>query len=253
LATPSECDVAGVAALLAEPARAAMLLAVLDGRALPAGELGRLTRVAPATASAHLARLVAGGCLAAERQGRHRYFRLASPAVARALEALALVAPAPRAASPVSGLRLARSCFDHLAGWLAVRLADALVDCDALTLDERGFLPGVRADATFAALGVDLAAVRARARAGRRPLARVCRDWSERRPHVAGALGAALLQAVLDRGWAERLPGGRALRITADGRRGLTATLGIRVSDALVAGSDPAGQAPSGAAADGAR
>lgn len=248
---PAECDVADAAALLGEPARAAMLLAVLDGRALPAGELARHARVAPATASAHLARLVAGGWLAAERHGRHRYFRLASPAAARAVEALALVAPVRPGAlvtGPRPALRLVRTCYDHLAGWLAVRMAEALVVRDALTLDERGFLPGKHAGASFAALGVDFAAVQAQARGGRRALARVCPDWSERRPHIAGALGAALLRAALERRWVERLPAGRALRVTAAGRRGLASTLDIRVSDALVA-APPSGPPATAASA----
>jgi len=229
---PATCDIAGVAALLADPGRVAILSAVLDGRSLPAGELARVAGVSPATASTHLAKLVDGGLLVSERHGRHRYFRLANASVAHAIETLATVAR-PRVAGTakeayvVNGIRFARSCYDHLAGRLGVEVVEALVARDALVHDERGFTPGRGAGEYLGALGVDLDDVSERARRSRRPLTRECLDWSERRVHLAGALGAALLAALLEREWLARVPTGRALRVTNEGRRGLRRTLGI--------------------------
>jgi DNA-binding transcriptional ArsR family regulator len=229
---PATCDIAGVAALLADPGRAAILSAVLDGRSLPAGELARVAGVTPATASTHLAKLVGGGLLVVERHGRHRYFRLANASVAHAIETLATVAR-PRAAATakeayvVNGIRFARSCYDHLAGRLGVEVVEALVAREALVQDERGFFPGKAAAASFGALGVDIDAVSERASKSRRPLTRECLDWSERRLHLAGALGAALLAELLEREWLARVPSGRALRVTNEGRRAFRRELGI--------------------------
>lgn len=181
------------------------------------------------TASAHLARLANGGLVAADRQGRQRYYRLANPAVVSALEVLAAVAPpapttSPRDAHLARGVRLARTCYDHLAGMLGVHLTEALVAQDALRLDGpegRTYSVPDGGRARFAALGVDVDAVTERARRTRRPLALACLDWSERRPHLAGALGAALAEQCLTAGWVERTPAGRALRVTNAGRRAL--------------------------------
>jgi DNA-binding transcriptional ArsR family regulator len=233
-ASLADCDLATAAALIGDPGRAAMLAALLDRRALPAGELARLARVAPATASEHLRKLVRGGLLAVESHGRHRYFRLAGPAVARVLESLALVAP-PRTAGSAreaflaKGIRFARTCYDHLAGRLGVLVADALVARQALTLDERGLIPGADVVPVFQKLGVDVAEVTERARRSRRPVARACLDWSERQYHLAGPLGGALVHSLLDRRWVERTPSSRALRVTSAGRRGLRRELEIRV------------------------
>lgn len=224
-------DFAPTAALLVDPARAAMLVALLDGRALPAGELAFLAGVSPQTASAHLARLVEGRLLARETHGRHRDFRLAGAEVAHAVEALAAVAPVREARRVVLDerareLRFARTCDDHLAGRVGVAVHEALlgvglvVPCGAhhaVTDDGRAW---------FAALGVDAAALDARA--GRRPLARPCLDWSERRHHLVGALGAALARRLLELEWLARIPGGRALRVTHEGERELAARLGLR-------------------------
>ena len=233
-AGPADCDVASVAALIGDPGRAAMLAALLDKRGLPAGELARVARVGPATASEHLRKLVRGGLLTVETHGRHRYFRLAGPGVARALESLALVAP-PRAARSAQeaflakGIRFARTCYDHLAGQLGVLVTEALLARRALTLDERGLLPGIEAAAVFGALGVDVAEVTERARRSRRPIARACLDWSERQYHLAGALGGALVDSLIERKWVERVPSSRALRVTSAGRRAFQRELEIRV------------------------
>lgn len=234
--------IAPIASLLADPARVAMLWAVSDGRALPAGELARAGRVSAATASAHLARLTAGGLLAVERHGRHRYYRLADPAIVRAMEALAAATPrmerrgragsgAGEPIGPSAALRRARTCYDHLAGTLGVGVAEALIARGTLALKEGNYVltgsGGV--DPGFAALGLDVAVVRAEAERRRRPLARACLDWSERRYHLAGALGAALTQSLLEREWVDRVRGTRALRVTNGGRRALARHFGVQV------------------------
>ncbi|SBT39918.1 ArsR/SmtB family transcription factor [Micromonospora auratinigra] len=226
---------AGLAALLADPTRASFCLALLDGRAWTAGELARRAGVAPSTASDHLTRLVRGGLLVQERQGRHRYVRLAGPAVAQLVEDLAGHAPTPpvpprtlRAASAGAALAYARTCYDHLAGRLGVLLHDALLDRGVL--DRSGGLALTPAGVTWlAGLGVPVAPLRA----ARRPLVRDCLDWTERRPHLAGALGAALCRRFADLGWTASGTG-RAVRLTPAGRPALAAALGL----------DPAALAP---------
>jgi ribosomal protein L34 len=211
-------DLAAIAALIGNPARAAMLSDLLCGSALTATELAVRADIAPSTASEHLSRLVAGRLSAVEAQGRHRYYRLADPGVARMLEALGACAPAspPDHARQVPrDLRLARTCYDHLAGHLGVALRDALLERGRLA--EAGADHIVTPDGSrwFATFEIDIDA----ARASRRSFARRCLDWSERRPHLAGALGAALLDRLLERGWLVRIPGERQLIVTADGAR----------------------------------
>src|SRR3954447_10030729 len=188
-------DLAAVGAAIGEPARALMLNALLDGRPLPASELARIGGVAPSTASAHLAKLTEAGLVAVEPRGRHRYHRLASDDVGHAPEVLATVAPALevrslRAANRAGAMRVARSCYDHLAGQLGVAVTDRLLGLGALERDS----PARRAGAPLAALGVGAGRLE-----GRRPLTRACVDWTERRPHVAGQVGAAILTSLFDR------------------------------------------------------
>lgn len=224
----SPVALAEIGAALGDPARARMLTALLDGRALTAGELAFHAGVAAPTASGHLARLAELGLLALEKQGRHRYYRLASPLVARMLEGVQRVAAeGPRRHRPPgpadAQLRLARTCYDHLAGRLGVGLADALVAAGRLELDGEG---GRLTDAGarfLAGFGLDLPALAE----GRRCFCRPCLDWSERRPHLAGALGAALARACFERGWIARVKDSRAVAITAAGRRGLVAEFGL--------------------------
>ncbi|MGW1011745.1 ArsR/SmtB family transcription factor [Streptomyces termitum] len=226
-------DLAAFAALFAEESRAAMLLALLDGRAWTAGELARHARVAPSTATEHLGKLVAGGVLAEERQGRHRYVRLAGPGIAHLVEELAGLAGSgpdrpPRSlgeATAERALARGRTCYDHLAGRLGVAVTGALT-ARGLLDQEGGFAltgPGLE---WFAELGVPLAAK------GRRPLARGCLDWTERRPHLAGLAGAALCAHALDSGWCVRIGTGRAVKTTPAGERALHRALGIE-PDAL--------------------
>jgi DNA-binding transcriptional ArsR family regulator len=220
--TRGDSDVAAVAALIAEPARAAMLDALMDGRARPAGELARLAGVAPSTASGHLARLLAGELVGCDVAGRERRYRLASSAVAEALEALALLArPAEmrslRAADRAAAIRAARTCYDHLAGRLGVGLTEALVERKALVVRDASFELTASGEDVLNRIGVDVAG----ARAHRRSFARACLDWSERRPHLAGALGAAVADALLARRWIERRPSDRGLVVTTIGTKAL--------------------------------
>jgi DNA-binding transcriptional ArsR family regulator len=218
-----DADLAAVGSLLAEPARVRMLAALGDGRALPASALAAEAGVAPSTASGHLARLVDGGLLTAESRGRRRYFRLRGPEVAEALEALARVAPREpvsslRQATRIDALRAARTCYDHLAGRLGTALMDALLE-RGVVADEHVTEQGVD---VLASLGVDLDSI-----PGRRPLFRSCLDWSERRPHAAGKLGAALTARCFELGWVERLDATRAVRVTPAGDVGFADTFGL--------------------------
>lgn len=236
----SAANLATVAALVGDPARASMLVALMDGRALTAGELAYFAHVSPPTASAHLAKLVEAQILAVTAQGRHRYFRLASPAVARMIESISVVSGMagppgryrPRSARD-EALCLARTCYDHLAGRLGVAITDALVARGYVVLDEDGGLVTDIGIAMLDRLGLDMAALQRRRG---RSFCRPCLDWSERRPHLAGAVGAALATRLFAAGWIERLRDSRAVRITPAGRAGLQATFGI---DLTVAAPPP--------------
>lgn len=217
---------AEVAALMGDVGRATMLLALMDGRALTAGELARHAGVAPQTASGHLARLVDLAFVAVERQGRHRYHRLASPEVAGAVETLmALAGASPMRHRPAGprdeALRAARTCYDHLAGRLGVALADRLQARGDLILSDGACLVTDAGRSSLCAFGLDLEA------GGPRPLCRTCLDWSERRPHIAGRLGAALLDRTLGLGWIRRQSDSRAVTVTEAGRRGFASTFGV--------------------------
>jgi DNA-binding transcriptional ArsR family regulator len=214
-----EADVAAAAALLAEPARAALVVALTEDEALPASELAARAGVAPSTASEHLRRLVEGGFLSARKNGRHRYFSLADPAVADAVEALAIVAPQPpvrslREATKSELIRSARTCYDHLAGRLGVDLAAALERQRVVVRRNGGYALGPGAQRRCKALGIDLAELEAQ----RRPVVRGCLDWSERELHVAGALGAALANRFFELGWIRRRDGNRSVVVVDEGR-----------------------------------
>jgi len=206
------------------PSRAAMLAALSDGRALPAGVLARCAGVPPQTASAHLARLLAGGLLIEERHGRHRYFRIAAPTVVRALEALApLAAARPAGLAVPTALRFARTCYDHLAGAVGVKLAEALVQRGVLEMTPDGYAITPVGTQRLEAFGLDMVALGQT----RRALAPRCLDWSERRYHLAGALGAALLTRLLALGWLRRAPTSRVVHLTATGRDALRHELDV--------------------------
>lgn len=214
-----EMNVATPAALIGDPVRAAILAALLDGRAEPASALARAAGVSPQAASNHLAKLTEGGLLRVEAQGRHRYYRLAGPEVAHAIEALAVLSATPPAISPKArALREARTCYSHLAGRLAVALAEALEAAGLIAPGEGRALTVTPAGrAWLLELGVP---------ADRIADARRCLDWTERRWHIAGPLGVALLGRLLELGWVAAGQG-RAVRLTPAGRRGLEARLQI--------------------------
>jgi DNA-binding transcriptional ArsR family regulator len=228
-----DASVVPAAELLADASRVTMLWALMDGRRLPAGDLARLAGIRASTASEHLARLVHAGWLGVEQVGRHRYLRLIHPGVAELLETMAVLdgvsTPTPRAVGPTGAMRLARSCYDHLAGQAGVALTEALLQSGTLLEDSLGYRVSAAGRERFAAWGIDTDALAHEATTRRRHFARMCLDWSERRYHVAGALGAALLGLVLERGWFERQPETRALRLTNSGRRALQRELGVRL------------------------
>ena len=223
-------ELAGLARLLADNTRAMICLALLDGRAWTAGELASHARVAPSTATEHLNRLIAGGLLTERRQGRHRYVELAGPHVAQVLEDLtAHLDPAPvpvrslRSAVTSAAFARARTCYDHLAGRLGVEVADAMIRTGLLQCSAGCALTDAGLAWLTTALGVDPAALRQT----RRPLARVCLDLTERRPHLAGVAGAEICRHFLDQRWTVRVGSGRALRVTPAGQAALHDLLGI--------------------------
>jgi DNA-binding transcriptional ArsR family regulator len=220
---------ARLAALLADDTRAAFCLALFDGRAWTAGELANHAGVARSTASEHLDRLVAGRLLVERRQGRHRYVELADAGVAEVLEDLmAYLDPADdrprtfRAVAASEALARARTCYDHLAGRLGVAVTGAMVHKGLL--DEGGgyALTGAGAE-WLTALGVDVADLRGR----KRPVVRVCVDWTERRPHLAGGAGAQICSRFHTNGWVRRIGDGRAVLVTPTGRAALRDLLEI--------------------------
>jgi len=228
-------QIAEIGALVGEPARAAMLAALMDGRALTAAELAHLSRITPQTASTHLARLTSAGLLAVAKQGRHRYHRLATPAVARMLEGIMQIAAVelPRPLRPMAvgprdaAMRLARTCYDHLAGRLGVAIAEALVGRHAIEFEDDGGQLTRQGERFLAGLGIAIAEPGAGARRQGRPLCRPCLDWSERRVHVAGRVGAAICSHSLAEVWVCRLAGTRALAVTPKGRQELGKHFGV--------------------------
>jgi DNA-binding transcriptional ArsR family regulator len=231
----SNARFAEVASLAGDPARAAMLHALMDGRALTASELAHAASVTPQTASGHLARLATGGLLGVEKQGRHRYYRLASPAVAQLIESIMQVASVADVKRPTVGprdaaLRTARTCYDHLAGRLGVALADALGEGGRIELTTDGGLVTDAGIAFFDRIGIDVGALSGRE--GGRParvLCRPCLDWSERQPHLAGGIGAALCAHSFASNWIRRLPGTRAVAVTPKGQRVFREQFGARL------------------------
>lgn len=224
----ADVRISEIAALVGDPARANILAALMGGRALTATELAHAAGVSPQTTSGHLGKLADGRLIACVKQGRHRYYRLGSHRVAEMLEGImAVVADAPPRYRPPSKLddamRVARTCYDHFAGKLGVGITDALCAHGHVALtDEAGEVTD--SGVTFLEkFGVDLEAARQR----RRIFCRPCLDWTERRPHLGGSVGALLAQRCFDLGWIERMREGRALIITKRGRLGLNETFGL--------------------------
>jgi DNA-binding transcriptional ArsR family regulator len=218
-------DLARIAALVGDPARANMLTALMGGAALTASELALEAGVSLPTASSHLAKLSEGGLLAMASQGRHRYFSLSGPQIAGMLEAIMGVAAAvgPKRARPGpkdEAMREARVCYDHLAGAQAVRMFDRFVAERIIIRDGESVSLGRKAAPYFAARGIDVDAMATE----RRPLCRSCLDWSVRRSHLAGAVGAAVLDRILAQKWARKEPGSRVVRFTPAGRQAFART-----------------------------
>jgi DNA-binding transcriptional ArsR family regulator len=245
-----DADIAAVAGLIGDRSRARVLLALGDGRALAASVLAQEAGVSASTISEHLGKLLDAGLLSVESHGRHRYYRLAGPPVARLLESLAELAPASpvtslREGTRANALRSGRYCYDHLAGRLGVGIMRSLLEGGVLAGGDGRFDPAravndrlsaggrdldyrltPRGEAWLVSLGIDLDALRAR----RRPLIRYCTDWTEQQHHLAGALGAALAAELLQRGWIERARHGRAVILTPAGRRGLHEHLHVDIA-----------------------
>jgi DNA-binding transcriptional ArsR family regulator len=222
--------VAVAASLIAEPARAAMLLELMSGRALPAGELAEAANVSPQTASGHLAKLVEGRFLRAEQQGRHRYYSLANAGVADAVEALLVLTDGAHKMETrvpaVGSLEHARTCYSHLAGWLGVQVADALqANGFLLPAVGRAFAVTARGREWFEELGVEVAAVDG----ANLKIARQCIDWTERRLHVAGAVGVGMYRRFVALKWIVPAKNTRAVRVTLDGKRELWKRLRISI------------------------
>jgi DNA-binding transcriptional ArsR family regulator len=223
--------IAEIAALVGDPARATILSALIDGRTLTASELARAAWITPQTASTHLAKLTEAGLLAVTRSGRHRHFRIASSAVVEMIEGIVAVALAKRPRyRPLSrearALEAARICYDHLAGRLSVDLTDALVARGYVVLDDEAAEITRSGRRFFGEFGVALP----QRRPPRRCVSRLCLDWTERRPHIAGAVGAEVTRRCFDLGWMERMKGSQAVIVTPQGRRGFRKTFGIEVS-----------------------
>jgi len=221
--------IAEIAALVGDPARATMVFALLDGRALAASELAVAARITPQTASTHLAKLTGAGLLSVVRRGRHRQFRLASPTVVDMIDGIVGVALQQRPRyRPLSRqareLGEARICYDHLAGRLSVDLTDAFVDRKYVVVDHEAAeitTAGIRFLTRF---GIELPP----RRSSRRHFCRLCLDWTERRPHIAGVIGAAITKRYFDLGWVERMKHSQAVTVTPLGRRGFRKMFGIR-------------------------
>jgi DNA-binding transcriptional ArsR family regulator len=216
-------SIAKIAALVGDVARASMLQALMDGRALTASELASVAGITPQTASGHLGQLARAGLITMTKQGRHRYHHLATAEVARMLESLMLVAAAGTVRRITTGprdqqMRLARTCYDHIAGRLGVALADAMLAQNWVEMDEDDVLVTPHGWTQLGAIGIDLAEFNP-SRKSTAPMCKLCLDWSERRPHFAGRLGKALCNHGLAQGWIRKRNGSRSLDISPEGRR----------------------------------
>jgi DNA-binding transcriptional ArsR family regulator len=244
-----DADIASIGALIADPGRARILLALGDGRALPATVLADEAGVAASTASAHLGKLVKGGMLRVERHGRHRYFRVSGPEVGELIEALARISPPARVRSLKQGskaqaVRFARTCYDHLAGMLGTQLMEAMLRNELLTGGDGVFDPDSVHDDRLAAPGFDLdyrlttSGVRELKSFGidfdalppRRALIRYCVDWSEQRHHLAGSLGAAIATRMIDLDWVRKADRSRAVHVSDIGYDGLREHFGVELA-----------------------
>lgn len=227
----TKSNVAMIASLVSEPSRAAILTALLDGRFHTASELAHMAGIKPQTASFHLAKMTEAQVVTVEKQGRHRYYGIQDPEVARVMELFLSIAPSVpihsfKHASENEALRLARTCYDHVAGQLGVQLMSFFIQKGILSEDQDGLHITEQGETFFTDFQIDLKKTRQK----RRSFSHKCLDWSERRHHLAGALGSALLDRLFELNWIERLPTTRAIRVTADGKRGFKGIFSIEVN-----------------------
>jgi len=214
-------NMAEIGSLLGETSRATMLASMMDGRFHTASELAYMAAIKPQTASFHLSKLVEGQLVRVEKQGRHRYFQLAGEEIAQLLESFLAISPPPevrslKQSSQMKLLQDARTCYDHLAGKLGVQLAESLLNAGFLKLVEKQFLITEEGAQFFTDFGLDLDDLKRK----RRSFSHACLDWSERRYHLAGALGEGMLTHFLSLGWVTRVPSIRAIKVTEKGRAG---------------------------------
>lgn len=223
-------NITQVASLIGEKTRSVILETLLDGRALPASELAHIAGVSLQTISSHLDKLLEGQLLSAETHGRHRYYRLASEQVAHALEALSLLSPPVKVTSlrqsdTLEGVRYARTCYDHLAGKLGVDVTQALVTKGFIQTEGKEYVITRKGEDWFQSIGIDVH----RLKAGRRVFCRQCLDWSERRYHMSGAVGAALAAKLFELAWITKTSSSRAVLITEQGKKELKRVLDLEV------------------------
>ncbi|MEQ6853384.1 ArsR/SmtB family transcription factor [Lysinibacillus capsici] len=214
-------NMAEIAALLGETSRATILASMMDGRFHTASELAYMAAIKPQTASFHLAKLVEGKLIKVEKQGRHRYFQLAGEDIAQFLESFLAISPPPevrslKQSSQIKLLQDARTCYDHLAGKLGVQLTESMLNAGYLTLEGKQFVLTDEGILFFTTFGIDLTALKRK----RRSFSHACLDWSERRYHLAGALGCELLNQFFNLGWLLRVPSIRAIKVTEKGKIG---------------------------------
>ncbi|KAF6562021.1 winged helix-turn-helix transcriptional regulator [Paenibacillus sp. EKM202P] len=226
----TKSNVAMIASLVSEPSRATILTALLDGRFHTASELAHMAGIKPQTASFHLAKMTEAQVVTVEKQGRHRYYGIQDPEVAQVMESLLSIAPPVpiksfKQASENEAIRLARTCYDHVAGHLGVQIMSFFIQRGILSEDQDGLHITQQGEIFFADFQIDLKNTRQK----RRSFSHKCLDWSERRHHLAGALGSALLDRLFELHWVEHLPTTRAIRITAEGKRGFKEVFSIEI------------------------
>lgn len=224
-------DIAELISRIGDPSRVAMLLCLLGGKALPASELARAARIKPQTASSYLREMIESGLLVHESYGRHRYYRIANDEVGQAVETLSAIAPSKPIHSRLESdqskaLHFARTCYDHIAGEVGVALTDKFIERGFIREEERNFVVTQDGVKWFTEFGIPVTEIRS----GRRHFARQCLDWSERRHHMSGILGAAVTNRLFELKWIVRVPGGRTVRVTDAGLRGLEQKLEISLS-----------------------
>lgn len=227
----AQSNVAEIASMVSESSRAAILTVLMDGRFHTASELASMAGIKPQTASFHLAKMLEAGVVQQEKQGRHRYYGIQNEEVAKVMESFLLIAPPVKVkslkqSSLDKAMRYARTCYDHLAGNVGVKLTESLLDAHLIKESEENFLLTDTGEQFFLQFGIDLDEMRSK----RRSFSHRCLDWSERRHHLAGALGHALLERLLELDWIQRVPKQRAVKVTDDGIKGLKEVFNLDLS-----------------------